>query len=167
MSATETEAAALPIETWDVPTPPAGALPVETDTEDTAAAAGPRKTRKELTAEVEALRAEVARLRAGEEPVDPHDPMTTGGHLLWVLGHATPEMREQLASLLVRSMTAAQMCAELNHANTVTFLRDRLELTSRAVKHAKEEAARLDRTSGPEGRAVAMALTYALLPAAN
>lgn len=150
MTVTETEAAALP---------------VETDTEDTAAATEPRKTRRELAAEVELLRAEVARLRAGEEPVDPHDPLTTGGHLLWILGHATADMRMQLASVLVRSMAAAQMCAELDHANTVAFLRHRLEAVSASYAHAKEEAARLDRTSGPEGRAVAMALTYALLPA--
>jgi hypothetical protein len=152
MSATETEAAALP---------------VETDTEDTAAAAEPRRTRRELTAELDLLRAEVARLRAGEEPCGPHDPMTTGGHLLWVLGHATADMRMQLAGLLVRSMAAASMCAELDHANTVAYLRNRLEALSTSYGHAQAEAARLDRTSGPEGRAVAMALTYALLPGAH
>jgi hypothetical protein len=151
MSVTETEAAALP--------------PAEADTEDTAAAAEPRKTRKELAAEVELLRAEVARLRAGETPVDPHDPLTTGGHLLWVLGHATADMRVQLANHLVTSMTAAHLCFELDHDNTVAFLRHRMETLDASHAHAREEAARLDRTSGPEGRAVAMALTYALLRA--
>lgn len=125
----------------------------------------PRKSRSELVAEVKALRAEVARLRSGEEPVAPHHAMTTGGHLLWVLGHVTAEMRNNLASILIRSMSAANRCAEEDHATRLGIHRQRLEVYRQAVEHARAEAKRLDQTSGPEGRAVAMAITYALLPA--
>jgi hypothetical protein len=125
----------------------------------------PRKSRSELVAEIEALRAEVARLRAGEEPVAPHDPLTTGGHLLWVLGHSTAEMRQQLATLLVRSVAAAGRCAEQDHDTRLEFAQRRADTLGATVQHVRAEVERLDRTSGPEGRAVAMAVTYALLPA--
>jgi hypothetical protein len=122
------------------------------------------RSRESLEAEVVALRGEVARLRAGEEPVGPHDPLTTGGHLLWVLGHVTAEMRQHLAGLLIRSMRAASECAELDHATTIAVLQRRADGYSSVVAHARTEAERLQRTEGPEGRAAAMALTYALLP---
>ncbi|MEU9925079.1 hypothetical protein AB0H51_27990 [Streptomyces griseoluteus] len=122
------------------------------------------RSRESLEAEVVALRGEVARLRAGEEPVGPHDPLTTGGHLLWVLGHVTAEMRQHLAGLLIRSMRAASECAELNHATTIAVYRERSDAYGKVVAHARAEAERLQRTEGPEGRAAAMALAYALLP---
>lgn len=158
------------IETWDIPDPAPGALPIETDAEEAAEPAPPahrNKTRKQLAAEVDALRTEVARLRGGEEPVAPHDPLTTGGHLLWVLGHATTEMRQRLADICVRSLKAAGACAEGDHETTIAVLRNRLAVHTNASQVARAEAERLDRTSGPEGRAVAMALTYALLPTAE
>jgi hypothetical protein len=170
MSETAPPAATEGIETWDTPDPAPGALPIETDPEEAAEPAPAthrNKTRKQLAAEVEALRAEVARLRAGEEPVAPHDPLTTGGHLLWVLGHANADMRQRLADICVRSLKAAGVCAEANHETTIAVLRHRLSGHANAAQLARTEAERLDRTSGPEGRAVAMALTYALLPTAE
>ncbi|MER7937855.1 MULTISPECIES: hypothetical protein [unclassified Streptomyces] len=141
--------------------------------QDQAAAADPaddglrRKTRRELADEVRALRSEVARLRAGEEPVAPNDPISTGGHLLWVLGHSGADMRQRLAGLLVRSLAASSACLEGDHVTRITLLERGTATRQRTLDLVTEETARLDRTSGPEGRAVAMAVRYALLTQAN
>jgi hypothetical protein len=144
--------------TATAPTPDAPAIDLDTPTP-------PQKSTSELVAELEALRAEVARLRAGEEPVAPHDPLSTGGHLLWVLGHATAEMRNSLATLLIRSVQAASRCSEEDHTTRIQIFQHRADAYGSTLEHARAETERLDRTSGPEGRAVAMSLRYALLPA--
>lgn len=124
----------------------------------------PGKSRTELVAEVETLRAEVARLRAGEEPIAPYEPMTTGGHLLWVLGHAPAPMRARLADRLVHAMRTASECGELNHTGAAAHHRRLIDSYRTTVDHVREEVARCERTSGPEGRAVALAISYALMP---
>ncbi|MEU5181212.1 hypothetical protein AB0G49_14280 [Streptomyces longwoodensis] len=141
-----------------------GAPDAATDATDLLEDPAPDVTADELRAEVERLRGEVSRLRAGEEPVGPHEPITTGGHLLWVLGHVSAEMRQRLAGLLVRSTQTASVCAEADHERTISMLRQRTDAYAKTIEHSRTEADRLQRTGGPDARAVAMALTYALLP---
>jgi hypothetical protein len=124
----------------------------------------PGKSRTELVAEVETLRAEVARLRDGEEPTAPYEPMTTSGHLLWVLGHAPAEMRTRLAERLVHAMRTASECGEHNHTGEAAHHRRIIDAYRTVFNRIREEVARLERTSGPEGRAVALAISFALMP---
>lgn len=128
--------------------------------------AAPGNDRAGLEAEVERLRAEVARLRAGEEPVPPHATLETGGHLLWVLGHSPSEVRERLAAGVVHTLNTTHRCYMEDHTFRIAQYEHQNNTYRSALEHAREEAARLERRSGPEGRAVALAMTYALLPGA-
>jgi hypothetical protein len=62
-------------------------------------------------------------------------------------------------------VAAAGRCAEQDHDTRLRVAEHRADTLSATVQHVRAEVGRLDRTSGPEGRAVAMAVTYALLPA--
>ncbi|MGW0562870.1 hypothetical protein ACWDZ4_20180 [Streptomyces sp. NPDC003016] len=135
--------------------------------DSTGSTSNPQPDAAALEREVRALRAEVARLRAGEEPVSPHAALETGGHLLWVLGHTAAEIRQKLAAGVVHMMGTADRCHMEQHVFRISEYKHQAETYRRAMEHAREEAARLERVSGAEGRAVALSMAYALLPEAT
>lgn len=121
-----------------------------------------RKTYEELTAELERLRSEVARLRAGEEPAEIGQQLTTSGHLLWVLGESTPAMRAQLAANLLDCQKTAHACFEGDHERTLRRYRQRNERLEGRLLHAQKEARRMANVSSGAGRGVAMSLSWVL-----
>ncbi|AWI32631.1 hypothetical protein [Streptomyces tirandamycinicus] len=120
------------------------------------------KVNAALADEVKQLRAEVARLRAGEEPIEPYEEMTSGGHLLWALGHAPAEIRLSVANGLVHSMNTAHRCGMENHQATIALNRRRIERLEAMRDRLHHEAKRQSQKGGPEARAVGLALSFVL-----
>ncbi|MFF0754477.1 hypothetical protein [Streptomyces sp. NPDC004267] len=125
-----------------------------------------RRSPAELEAENALLRSEVARLRAGEEPCDLFQVMSTGAHLLWILGNSSADVRQQIAGAAVRAMETADRCVTLDHDNNVRFHRMRNARLEHVVEDTRAEARRLAAVSDGTGRGVAMALMLRLSQAA-
>lgn len=121
-----------------------------------------RRTHDELTEELERLRGEIERLRAGEEPAEVGQPLTTGGHLLWVLSESTAEMRIRMATDLLSSSRCAHACFEGDHTRSVRRLRQRNERLEGRLQHAQREARRMADVSTGAGRGVALSLSWVL-----
>ncbi|MET9528188.1 hypothetical protein [Streptomyces coeruleorubidus] len=122
----------------------------------------PGRDREELLAENARLRDEVRRLRAGEEPAELHEPITTGGHLLWALNYSSPEVRLRMARGLVGAMRDAQACFEQDHENRLRFVGQRAARFETVVRNATEEAHRLSEVSDGAGRGVALTIGLVL-----
>ncbi|WP_404949071.1 hypothetical protein HFP70_35400 [Streptomyces sp. ARC14] len=121
-----------------------------------------RMTHVELTEELERLRAEIARLRAGEEPLEVGQRMTTGGHLLWLLGESPAEMRVRLAADLFAARQAADSCFASDHGRALRRFRLRTEQLEGRLQHARREAQRMAEVSNGAGRGVALSLSWLL-----
>ncbi|MEV0487292.1 hypothetical protein AB0I69_42670 [Streptomyces sp. NPDC050508] len=122
----------------------------------------PGRDRADLEAENERLRAEIARLRAGEEPAETHQPPTTGGHVLWMLNNSTPETRVALAKSLLSAAKSGNACFEANHANHLRFYSERSSRLEATVRAGAEEARRLSEVSDGAGRGVALTIGFVL-----
>ncbi|MFD3815187.1 hypothetical protein ACFWRZ_08975 [Streptomyces rubiginosohelvolus] len=121
-----------------------------------------RRTNEELTEEMNRLRAEIVRLRAGEEPLEVGQRMTTGGHLLWLLGESPAEMRARLAADLLAARQAADSCFASDHVRALRRSRRRTEQLERRLQHAQREAQRMAEVSNGAGRGVALSLSWLL-----
>ncbi|MFD7764138.1 hypothetical protein [Streptomyces microflavus] len=121
-----------------------------------------RRTHDELTGELELLRGEIERLRAGEEPAEVGQPLTTGGHLLWVLGESTAEMRTRIAAELLGARGEAHACSEGAHTQSIRRLRQRNQQLEERLHHARQEAHRMAEVSTGAGRGVALSLSWVL-----
>ncbi|MGA5411633.1 hypothetical protein ACPCSC_30800 [Streptomyces lavendulocolor] len=122
----------------------------------------PGRDREQLLAENERLRAEVARLRAGEEPAELHQPVTAGGHLLWALNHSSPEVRLTMAGALLSAMRHSNDCFEGDHDTRLRLYKDRVARLEGALRAASEEASRLSEVSDGAGRGVALTIGFVL-----
>jgi hypothetical protein len=122
----------------------------------------PGRDRQELLAENARLRDEVARLRAGEEPAELHQPVTTGGHLLWALNHSSPDVRLSMAAGLVGAMRHSHVCFEAGHDGQLRHYRQRVDLLEDVLRSASEEARRLSEVSDGAGRGVALTMGFVL-----
>ncbi|MFD9248311.1 hypothetical protein [Streptomyces bottropensis] len=122
----------------------------------------PTRDREALLAENERLRAEVARLRAGEEPAELHQPVTTGGHLLWALNSSSPEVRLMMANGLVGAMRHSHECFEAGHKSRLRYDGERLTRLEGALRAASDEARRLSEVSDGAGRSVALTIGFVL-----
>ncbi|MFJ5142982.1 hypothetical protein [Streptomyces sp. NPDC088707] len=121
-----------------------------------------RRSPAELEAENALLRAEVKRLRAGEVPCDPFQPLSTGGNLLWVLGNSSADIRRDIAQSAVRAMEMAEHCAVQGHDVTLRSLRARTAHLEEVVERTRAEAKRLAAVSDGTGRGVALTLGFVL-----
>ncbi|MER6230938.1 hypothetical protein ACFUC2_04950 [[Kitasatospora] papulosa] len=122
----------------------------------------PARSRAELEAENARLRNEVTRLRAGEEPADVFQPITTGGQFLWVLGHANPDVRQRLADQAVRALEESARCVVGDHEPLIRYLRTRNARLQGVVDAVREEAQTHAQTSSGAGRGVALAIGFRL-----
>jgi hypothetical protein len=122
----------------------------------------PGPDRQQLLAENVRLRAEVARLRAGEEPAELHQPVTTGGHLLWALNCSSPEVRLSMATGLVSTMRHSNVCFEANHEGHLQHYKQRVTRLEDALRSASDEARRLSEVSDGAGRSVALTIGFVL-----
>lgn len=126
-----------------------------------------RRDREALLAENARLRNEVARLRAGEEPAEPHQPVTTGGHLLWMLNHSAAEVRLSLATGLMAGARHSGVCFEGAHESRLRAGEEQQARMAAALRTAIEEARRLSEVSDGCGRGVALTLGFVLAQGAG
>ncbi|MGC4950975.1 hypothetical protein ACLQ2N_32885 [Streptomyces sp. DT224] len=122
----------------------------------------PGPDRAGLEAENARLRDEVARLREGEEPADLHEPVTAGGHLLWMLNHSTAAVRLDLANGLMQAMRHSNACLESHHEGRLQRDAARLTRAESILHHAVQEARRLAVVSDGTGRGVALTMEFVL-----
>lgn len=122
----------------------------------------PSRDREALLAENTRLRDEVTRLRAGEEPADLCQPITTGGHLLWMLNNSAPDVRVSIASGLLRSMEQANMCCEAGHETKLLHQEQHVTRLEATLQRARDEVRRLTEISDGAGRGVALTIGFAM-----